>query len=212
MGGRSGGGGRAGRSGGGGSAPSTESILESYADQIFSEMSRAEAKAIDGYQGGEFASITHRLVTGERDRTAEANIAQIDAVMRRSSIPTDATVYRGMSGDAAAKMMGKSPKEGKVFKAKNFVSTSLDKDRASGFGWTKSAMNPSTPQHLLEIKVPKGSKGIYMKNSFEKELLLNRGTKFKITGTRTETRMAKDYKGADVGTSYLKVTTVEVIR
>lgn len=210
MGGHGGGGGRSGRSGGGGGL-STESAMDSYAEQVFSGLSPVEARSIEAYQTGDYAAITHRLVTGETDRSADRHIAQLDAVMKRSKTPVDATVYRGMSVDAANKVLGKNPKEGKTIKMKNFASTSLSKDISSKFGWSKSSLDPRTPQHLLEIKAPKGTKGVYMKNNFEKELLLNRGTKLKVIGSRTETYMAKDYKGANLGTTYLKVTTVEVV-
>lgn len=107
----------------------------------------------------------------------DANIVRLDAVMARSSVPTNIQVHRGFSSpELIARMSAGMPLDGAVFKDQGFVSTAVSS--SSAFGQDIKA----------HINVPKGSKGTYMaqmaKKSFEgeTELLLPRNSHFRITG------------------------------
>lgn len=93
------------------------------------------------------------------------------------------TVYRGMSEDAHAAL---SARTGKTFTDRGFTSTSLSLKSASNF------QRGDAP--LMRITVRKGAKAIPMEkwhkafhNSAEHEVLIQRGSKFKIT------KVSKDF-------------------
>lgn len=118
----------------------------------------------------------------------DANIAHLDAVMARSSVPTNIQVNRGFSNpELISRMQAGLPLEGAVFKDQGFVSTAVS--TGSAFGQTITA----------RIRVPKGSKGTYMAQMARKEyeaeteLLLPRNSHFKITGYKAKPKM---YSGA----------------
>lgn len=89
----------------------------------------------------------------------------------------EVTVYRGLSEEAFDALKART---GKTFTDKGFASTSLSLDRASNFNRSGMAM--------LRIKVPKGAKAIPVEKWWkafhgrsEHEILIQRGSRFKIT-------------------------------
>lgn len=82
------------------------------------------------------------------------------------TVPENIIAYRGVAAEAFAGL-----KPGDKFIDKGFVSTTLNPDE----------MRPGIK---VEMRIPKGTKGIYVEKisavSSEMELLLNRGTKFKL--------------------------------
>ena len=72
-------------------------------------------------------------------------------------------------------------RQGDTFQDDAIISTTLNKDAASRWG------KPEGLKNILEIKVPKGHKGIAYGEGTEAELILPRGTKFKVTGTGKRT-------------------------
>lgn len=104
----------------------------------------------------------------EDEKSAKAKISRLDKVFEEApTVPSNLVAYREMSSGIIDKL-----KPGDIFQDKGFVSTTIKKDLGFG-GDTK-----------LEIRVPKGTKGIYIAPlsyfEDEQELLLNRNTKFKI--------------------------------
>ena len=71
---------------------------------------------------------------------------------------------------------------GDVIQDKGFVSTTMDHEYANG--WKAS----SSDRHaIMEIRIPKGTKVVIPIEGWEDEVLLGPGTKFRVTGTETET-------------------------
>ena len=114
-------------------------------------------------------------------------VNELDAVMNKSVLPDDVTVFRGLANDD----FGKNA-VGKVFEENGFMSTTLDRETASaGFTGDKGA--------LLEIKVPKGYNGSWLDDSGirkdtglkEWEILLKRDTKYKIVGKEKVGKLTK---------------------
>lgn len=152
--------------------PKAQSIDEAYANIS----SYPEAESIQAYTADWYFDINDNLRKGRKsDAETQKMINDLDTALEKSSrMPSDALSYRGVDG--------LNLRIGQTVTDKAFVSTSLNKSKAAEF---------TTSGTMLEIKVPKGSKAMYL-NSLsdykdEKELLLGRGSSFKITGSRTET-------------------------
>ena len=144
------------------------------------ELSLEEYDALDsyindvGYQG-----INGHLRGKEDDpdeiEAAERAIPEIDAVIRRNSVPEDVVVSRALGFE----VFGGDPSGmvGSVVSDKGFLSTSLGDVPGETMGRTK-------PVHMT-IKVPKGTPGYWLQglSNFpaEKELLLGRDTRIGIT-------------------------------
>lgn len=110
---------------------------------------------------------------GSVSESHKKTVEILDKTFQKASSLEDFTVYRGVSEDFANKL-----KSGTSFYDKGFVSTTSDKNIAGEFSGSKGV--------LMEISVPKGSKAISLakssKHPEEKEILLNRNGKYKITG------------------------------
>lgn len=99
-------------------------------------------------------------------------VDSLDKAMNQASTTQSMKVYRGVSDQFVDQL-----KAGSEFKDNSFTSTTSEIDRALSFGDSRN---------LMEITVPKGSKAISMDGISmepqEKEILLNRGGTYKITG------------------------------
>lgn len=119
------------------------------------------------------------------DEAPEATVEtihSIDKIMKNTSLPAGKT-YRGAVNQEAEAIL-KSGESG--YKLPGFISTSIDKNMAKDFG----------QKYLLEIDVPKGSKGIFLTEGMadtphEKELLLNRNYKIVATSTSEDKETGK---------------------
>ena len=94
--------------------------------------------------------------------------AQLDSYMKKSVLESDLQVYRGINSDVLFDG-GEPPMPGTVIRDDGFVSTSTSEKEA---GWFGDAM--------LHITLPKGFHAIDTKSD-EAEVLLPRGTQFKVT-------------------------------
>jgi hypothetical protein len=141
---------------------------------------------LESYKGHGYKKIngTLRNAKGDlskinNDAGARAYIEQIDKVFADSpGLAHDIKVYRGFGHDGlpAQNMTGAE------FVDHGFISTSVNKSTTSGF---------SSDNILLEITVPKGMKGIALDTpsgsyNGEGEVLLNRGTKFRVISDHTK--------------------------
>jgi len=96
------------------------------------------------------------------------------------------TVYRGVSGDIATKLV--DAPIGTIITDKGYVSTSRDKELAQDFMTVGNSDNQT--RALMAITLPEGTKALdvskfYLNNpnmSLEKELILPRGSQFQIIG------------------------------
>lgn len=139
-------------------------------------MGKVDCTALKAYTGDGYRSVNSRLRNQPVKIGSDIEAKQIQAGLDKSfenapTVPRNMVVYRGIDRDAI-----KGLKPGDSFIDKGFVSTTI-----KGTGEFKGGAK-------LEIRVPKGSKGIYVasisKYKSEREMLLNRGSKFKVIEQR----------------------------
>ena len=138
---------------------------------------RIEREALSEYTQGGYLDINADLGSGIESYYVKSLNSSIDKFTIDSNILT----YRGTS-----EKYYKDYKVGDTFEGKVFYSTSVNKEQAIAFAddVTKYSDDGSKGV-LLEIKVPKGSKALYIGENTdydfnEYELLLSNKTKYKI--------------------------------
>lgn len=137
--------------------------------------------AIKHYTNGSYQLLNRALRAGQPMTAAQATLAaHLDAAIRKSKITQDTTTYRGIANPA--KFFGENVTVGTVIIDNGFVSTSKNHSIAESFG--SSGL-------VAKIKLPKGSSALdatpMSLHSSEKEVLLPRGSMFKITGVSGKT-------------------------
>lgn len=138
-----------------------------------------QKEAMLNYTGAMFRDLNPRLRAGKGPAPADkADLTSMDAAFAKASTSEAVTLYRGVQGDFAAKL-----KVGSSFQDGGFTSASSDKGAADVFA-------RSSRDAVLEIRVPKGSKAISVRElsqfgKSEQEVVLNRGGTFKVV-QRTE--------------------------
>lgn len=100
--------------------------------------------------------------------TLQAKQAQLDSYMKKSTLPADTTVFRGIDSDVLF-ADGEPPMPGTLIRDDGFVSTSTSLKEAGWFG-----------DVMLHMQLPKGFNAIDTQSD-EAEVLLPRGTQFKVT-------------------------------
>ena len=159
-----------------------------------------ERDAVAVYAGGRFSDINDSLRGLTDDGEAKAQAKELDAVFKNAPNTTDAiTVFRG----GGASLLGKNPEKlvGKTISDKGYVSTSTFAAVANGFAGRgfetrmEKGFRRDVPQDIarFQIDVPKGSKAISVDAALREhslnqhEVLLPRGSKFRITGVEKQT-------------------------
>lgn len=124
-----------------------------------------------GYTGRDYGPI-NKVLRGQKSTTPviDAKIAALDKNFNEAPlVPKNIEVYRSLRTTVVQDL-----KPGDVFQDKGFISTTIG----------KGAVKPVDTESRMTIRVPKGTKGIYVQEISEfpgeMEMLLNRGTKFKI--------------------------------
>lgn len=138
---------------------------------------KAESDAVKSYTSNMYISINGGL-RGKIPVSpkAQESINGLDSLMKRSRLPNDTYVYRGLSGDTSK--LG-SLKVGGVLKDAGFASTTTDPAHSAvsqGKVVMKVHAAPGTRA------VPIGSK--VSRTGNEAEVLFDRGTSFRIRGKR----------------------------
>ena len=108
-------------------------------------------------------------------KQARLDITALDSILARTKLPEDVIVYRGLK---VSPDILNALKPGMVFRDKGFVSTSL---------YRRIAMGHFVKNAVMVIKVPNGFKGI-LTETYERELILPRRTKFKVVKVKTTTK------------------------
>ncbi len=118
---------------------------------------------------------SHASITGKRLENAQAATVRLDSAIAKSTVEKAVIVQRGMTSDAKwdQSMVGRTVSD------KGFTSTTLDKTIAVSFA-RSADQKLGDRSTIVEIHVPAGSKGLYLKERHESELLLPRGSRFKI--------------------------------
>ena len=100
-------------------------------------------------------------------------VKRMDKAFENASLEKQTTTYRMVNNDAWAKIAA-GAKPGAIIEDNGFVSTATNKESITGSGLS----------HTMTITVPAGYKAIALdglvENRTNNELLLNRGTKFKV--------------------------------
>jgi len=118
-------------------------------------------------------------------------VQNLDQAINKSELPQDLTLFRGASlrslGLSADSLKSADQLVGKTITDKSYVSTSLTSSTAGEFSHGV----------LVKIDAHKGAKGIYMndldgKHGNEMEMLLPRGSKFRVVKTEVVNLKGKD--------------------
>ena len=142
-----------------------------------------EYKNVKGWtQDKEWMILNRTLRHGKLTAVEEIRAKQLDSAVSKSIALKTVTTYRGMFIPGKVGAM----KVGAVFRDKGFTATSLSEKLATGF----IAGSGKGTHVLMEVTVPKGAPAAYLANfpgtkyKNEKEVLLPRGSKFKIKSVK----------------------------
>lgn len=159
--------------------------LQKETDNLYKKLTKEEIKDLNGYTLTDFLEINEYLV-GEDNRSLrnisdytieqiKQKIKNIDSAMNKSTINDNILVHRG-----ADNYFLKDINIGDEIIIPTYNSTTIKKSIAEKFARHHS------DKAMLEIRVPKGTKGIYMSDTFnenglnEFEVMLDRNLKYKF--------------------------------
>lgn len=145
--------------------------------------------SVAGYGAEGYKRINSGLRTESMDQVTQQSVKNIDMAFKKATATTvDIVLHRGTGGSNKAAKTFKGMKPGDSFSDKGFVSTSTSPFEAHAFGKTQ-----------ITIKVPKGSKvlpvGSITGERFEKEVLLPRGSKFKVIEVESDFQITVELLG-----------------
>jgi len=149
--------------------------LQAQSDSLYSGFTRAESWSISSYSNVGYLNINDSLFSGNMKTPQIADdIKDIDGIMNKSIVQNDLVTFRGTSAEYF-----KDWNVDGVHEYKSFMSTSISKEVVE-----KDFLTNYTNKMLIEVMVPKGTKGLYLGTNsecdWEQELLLNRGMKYKV--------------------------------
>ena len=156
--------------------PAALTWSEQYSQEATSGLTLAERDALKVYTSNQYRTINRTLRFSDvpgRNTTIGRTVAEIDSALERSVIPRDVVVGRTFNGGfLQGEIAAGNLKVGSTISDRAFVSTS-------------TAINSSPSAAVMIIKVPKGSRGLALQHISnypeERELLLPRGSTFKVT-------------------------------
>lgn len=138
------------------------------------ELDEFEVTAVAMYTGSAYRKMNNKLRTGAPLGDNAKTVEALDKAIAKSKATQDLVVVRGLTSDAV-QAMG-ALKVGAVLSDKGFISTTTNAEIAQAF---------SGGGYGLKIRVPKGASILPVKHlsshSHEDELVLPRGSSFKIT-------------------------------
>ncbi len=145
-----------------------------------------EKASVHGYSNRDISfEINNHLYNGAPfSKEARKIMEWLDQALQRASLPEDMTLYRGVSPEIwdLMKCDSKYTTTGEVFLADGFVSTTYDRAKALEYA-SKKAKDPDEIA-LIEVHAGKGTHALSIEaHSYspeDKEILINRGTKFKV--------------------------------
>lgn len=166
--------------------------------RIGGELGLTEVEEYAYYTNEGAASINRELRAGLD--LSKSTVARIDAIIEKSpKLPSDTVLYRGISargGETTSstldRVFGENLAVGDVLTEKAFLSTTVDRQLAEKF----VTSDGSRSGIVLRLETPKGTRALQGRSD-EVELILARGTKFKVT-------KIQEVKASD-GTMYSRV-------
>jgi len=117
-------------------------------------------------------------------------IELLDQALQRASLPDDMVLYRGVTPELwdTMKSDSKYVTPGEVFPARGFTSTTYD--RATAWKYASKNANDADEIAMIEVLAPKGTHALSLEaHSYspeDKEILINRNTKFKVIEARKD--------------------------
>ena len=147
-------------------------IKEWMNEAFASKYDPAEQKVIDGYSQTEYETINDDLRSGEESESewTKSRVEVIDKAIQKNRLPEAVKVFRGFNCPSCLKKL----KEGGIFQDKAFFSTSLDESVPGEF------LNKEPGDIMFHITLPKGTNAGRGSKADESELILPRGSKFRI--------------------------------
>ena len=137
-------------------------------------------EVVNYYTGRGYNDINRHLRgtdRGANDPDIEAKIDAMDAAFFRAPMSReDRTVYRGVSVNVGRELVA-----GETFKDEGYTSTTTDMrvtEDFTGYG--------GGPKYVMEITVPSGTRFIEIDESSEKEIILDKGSRFSVEEIREE--------------------------
>ena len=151
------------------------------------ELSKTQKAALTSYVGGGYHDMNDvargnisGLTKTEISKAQKSNI-QLDAAIAGSKTLENETVYRGTAGISFDHL-----KEGTLFTAKGYYSTSSSKEVAKGFTHNEDDEDDDEGV-LMKITIPKGTPALHVADHIkspttnrEKEVLIGRNTKYRV--------------------------------
>lgn len=128
------------------------------------------------YSGAMYADLNTRLRQGKGPARADkADFDAMDQAFSKAGTTEDMTVYRGVGGSFVQQLV-----KGTSYTDGGFTSVTSSQSIADNFA------RGDEGEAILEIRVPKGSKAISVKDfsqfgKAEQEIVLNRGGRFTVT-------------------------------
>lgn len=153
----------------------------------------AERFALEAYTGDAYRDINAQLrgtgeaLEGYRATLVNESIRDLSALLNRSSIPRNMTVYRGFA--APASVIDKL-RPGASFVEKSFSSTT-SKQSVANFFSEHNLSGKNTSRVVMNMDVSRGSRGISVKGVStmgEKEVLLAPGARFTVTRVQRDAK------------------------
>lgn len=161
------------------------------AENVKNNMPNEQLTAMKHYAGRGFKEINETLVYGEPKSGYELynnvneinyDIEQMDEIMKNNTIGENIIAYKGTLNENL-----ENYNIGDEFELPIYYSTSLKESVAERFATNYGLMANKT-KAILEIRVPKETKGIYLADLYrdtnEWELLLNRNVKYKVISSK----------------------------
>ena len=122
----------------------------------------------------------------------------LDTAIEKSTLPADAVVYRGIS----SKVSGRLLSEGE-FTDMGFQSTSLDPNVAIGY-FSKAGRDSDGYANVMRMKINEGDNGIFTSNRMEAEVILPRGTSWKVDSIT----VAEEFESGDDFYDKVRIFTI----
>lgn len=168
------------------------STLLDNTEKVWSKLNQSQKDTMEEFTSTVYVPVNTFLRTGEVEnygkdnaldkKEIQAKISELDKIFKNVELDEPATVFRGL-GEETFALMKNDLVEGAEFSMTGFTSTSHDQKVVDTFARGKHTAT-------MEIRLPKGAKALALENhsnfKAEKEVLLNRDTKFRVVSTKTK--------------------------
>lgn len=180
-----------------------QDFADYFAKSGTTKASPSQRKAVEAYGADGYKSVNASLREGKKPSAKDAKvIAEMDGYMKSAKpLDEDVVVFRGGALPSGLRV-------GTEFSDAGFGSTSGDVDVATRFA--------GTGKPIMQIKIPKGAKALPFGaamggGDFESELIVPRGTRYRVTGMgKMKRRVSYRKFPSGTGTKTVTIPTVEI--